>query len=456
MAASNPLYVAAASIPFPNPKRTFVQSRFSQLDTKDVVIAENKIEIADLLQEISTELKAIYRAKFIFGEYLKYVDCSYNGDGATDFNVAQPPPFVQGYLNKKTLDEDKPAPADPSDASKEKLRTAEELIKKLYKRNSLLEVENKYLKSETSAKRSEANNKLKNAGQNETEIGQIPKHPLFSSKMMRRCRSAPPTRLLLSSATGQYERSSKPAKEVAEEDPRELSGVATMKQRILALTEALVACQHENHRLATEKKEKVSLRDSIIKRYLVERDGSIGQLHSLLTEVQEKLQNPLRLTRVKQPGAHVNPIVAGNNMLKELGTKLNEQINTSTQSLLGVSDASAKESLLQASLGASAVPPELAGRRRELVRRVSQLTENLPLAKKKVLLQLMVELKQVNKALLGSRETTLQTYEHLKVRLNNELIKEKLESAYLRERVRSFGGTIEDDVSFSPNYVCQI
>eukprot|EP01061_Rhynchopus_euleeides_P047215 TRINITY_DN9369_c0_g1_i1.p1 TRINITY_DN9369_c0_g1~~TRINITY_DN9369_c0_g1_i1.p1 ORF type:complete len:475 (+),score=182.61 TRINITY_DN9369_c0_g1_i1:60-1427(+) len=450
---SNPLIAAAASVPFPNPKRTFVQSRYSKLDTKDVVIAENKIELADLLQEITTELKAIYRSKFIFGDYLKYVDNNYSGDGVVEFNVASPPPFEPGYINgKKTIEDDKQAgTADPGDSAKEKLRTAEELIKKLYKRNSLLEVENKYLKSETSSAKREARSGEKPNHPPDNEIGQIPNHPLFSAKMSRRCKSAPPTRLLLGSATSAYEKPAGKPKEAIEEAP-EVTGVASMKQRILALTEALVACQHENHRLSQEKKEKISLRDSVLKRYLLDRDSAIGQLHSLLNEVQEKLNNPLRLTRVKQPGANINPVVAGSNMLKELGTKLNEQITQTTQSLLCVSEEVSKEHLLQSSLGPEATPAHLAGRRREMVRRVKQLAETLPIAKKKALLQLMVELKQVNKATVGAKETILQTYEKLKDRLNKELIKEKVESAYLRERVRSFGGAIDDDISFAPNY----
>ena len=510
--SSNPLIAAAAAIPFPNPRRTFVQARFSQLDTKDVVAAESKIELSDLLQEITTELKAVYRSKFIFGDYLKHVDANYSGDGGAEFNVAAPPPFEPGYLTVKKAGEgdDKlgglggGAVGGPGggggggggvggggggggggdgDPSREKLRTAEELIKKLYKRNSLLEVENKYLKG-TGKQQQEQQQTRKGSGgsagrgRSANEIGQIPRHPMLTAKYVRRACSAPPTRLLVGRGGGGGGSGAKAAasaadpKAAAAADPTgdaagaaaaaaaDSFGTQALKGRVQALTEALVACQHEHHRLLQEKRERVSLRDSVIRRYLVERDTAIGQLHVLLTEVQDKLANPMRLTRVKQPGGGVNPVVAGNNMLKEVGTKLNEQICQVTKALLqagagagaGAGGDGTKDSLLQAALGSDAVPPELAGRRRELLRRVRALAESLPVGKKKALLQLVLELKQVNRALVGAKETVLSTYEALKVRLNNELIKEKLEAAYLRDKVRSYGGTIEDELPFTPAY----
>eukprot|EP01063_Lacrimia_lanifica_P011358 TRINITY_DN1815_c0_g3_i1.p1 TRINITY_DN1815_c0_g3~~TRINITY_DN1815_c0_g3_i1.p1 ORF type:complete len:445 (+),score=201.85 TRINITY_DN1815_c0_g3_i1:123-1457(+) len=440
-ATSNPLVAAANAVPFSNPKRTFVQSRYSQLDTKSVVAAEQKIELADLLQEAMIELKGIYRSKFVFGEYLKHVDGNFNSDGAQDFNVATPAPFEASYVGgRRKEDENKPAEAG-QETAKEKLRTAEELIKKLYRRNSLLEVENKYFKSEVGRK--DKLIKEKSHGQPQ-EVGQIPVKSTMSKKYVRRNRSTPPTRLILRTAQGGTESKREKKEKEPDDASKEANGVTMLKQKIVTLTEALVACQHENNRLSKERHHRVSLRDSILKKYLVERDNAIAQLHMLLTEVSEKVQNPLRLTRVKQPAATVNPVVAGNNMLKEISGKLTDQISSTTQHLLQGGDAR-EEALLKGAMPSQERDSQsIAGKRRELMRRTKQLVDGLPVSKKKQMLHLMNEIKQMNRSLQVSNGTVLQAYEDLKVQLNSDLVQEKLQVALLKDKVRAFGGQDEE------------
>ena len=449
--SSNPLAAAAAAanIQFPNPKRTFVQNRYSQLDTKNVIAAEHRIELSDLLQEGTTALKAIYRSKFLFGEYLKYVDANYGGDGVYDFNVTTPPPFENTYVGQRNEEE---KPTAEAENIKEKLRTAEELIKKLYKRNSHMEIENKYLRSELSRRDKPTGAKNGQTLAAQQELGQIPRHPLMNKRMLRRCKSCPPARVILRSAIGGERNRSKAAADTtshAVEEKKEESGVSMLRQKVLSLTEALVSCQHENNRLSKEKKEKVSLRDSLIKKYLIERDSNIAQLHGLLQEVAEKIDNPMRLTRVKQPAASINPIVAGNNMLKEVGTKLTDQISSVTATLLNGGDATCEELLKSTSsvtdlLGTHG---DISGRKRELLRRVKKIVEGLSVDKKKALLQLILELRQVNRSLVDSNGTIMETYEDLKVRLNNDLIQEKLGSALLKDQVRSLGGNVDDETN---------
>eukprot|EP01060_Flectonema_neradi_P041233 TRINITY_DN9721_c0_g2_i1.p1 TRINITY_DN9721_c0_g2~~TRINITY_DN9721_c0_g2_i1.p1 ORF type:complete len:461 (+),score=103.84 TRINITY_DN9721_c0_g2_i1:40-1422(+) len=450
---SNPLAAAAAaaSIPFPNPKRTFVQNRYSQLSTKNIIAAEHRIELSDLLQEGSTALKAIYRSKFLIGEYLKYVDANYNGDGIYDFNVTTPPPFESTYVGQKKEEE---KPSAETENIKEKLRTAEELIKKLYKRNSHMEIENKYLKSELSRRDKQPGSKAApGTSTAQQENGQIPRHPLMNKRMLRRCKSCPPTRVILCSAIGgdrdrnRSKNTADNASLAVEEKKEEESGVTMLRQKVLSLTEALVSCQHENNRLSKEKKEKISLRDSLIKKYFLERDSYIAQLHNLLQEVSEKIDNPMRLTRVKQPAASINPIVAGNNMLKEVGSKLTDQISSVTTTLLHGGDAT-NEDLLKSTSSVTdllGTHGDISGRKRELLRRVKKIVEGLPVDKKKPLLQLILELRQVNRSLVDSNATIMHTYEELKVRLNNDLIQEKLGTALLKDQVRSLGGTVDDE-----------
>ncbi|KAJ9446488.1 hypothetical protein DIPPA_00925 [Diplonema papillatum] len=456
-----------SNLPFPNPKKTFVQSRHSKLDTRGVIAAEHKIELSDLLQESTTELKAIYRSKFIFGDYLKYVDTTHAADGATEFNVAKPPPFEPTYVGQKK--DDKPSTQAANDAEKEKLRTAEELIRKLYKRNSQLEIENKYLATIRQAARSG-----KPGPGSAGELGQIPRHPFMTQRRARRCKSTPPTRLLLQahaqdpknprSGNGQNPSGAGAPPGADATSPADL-GVSMLKQKVQSLTEALVATQHENYRLSKEKTHRVSLRDTLIKKYLVERDTSIAHLHALLQELAEKVHNPQKLTRVKQPPGSVNPVVLGNNILRETTNRLTEEISEATASLMQCSGNARYEALLSRMstdpVSTSTSPPAPPAdpphnpaqptaapthRRRELIRRVRGIVEGLPVGKKKSLLSLLLEIKQLNRSLVSSNATVIQTYEDLKARLNHDLVQEKLEAALLRDQVRALGGSADDDV----------
>eukprot|EP01065_Artemidia_motanka_P014298 TRINITY_DN1825_c0_g2_i2.p1 TRINITY_DN1825_c0_g2~~TRINITY_DN1825_c0_g2_i2.p1 ORF type:complete len:495 (+),score=149.41 TRINITY_DN1825_c0_g2_i2:52-1485(+) len=448
---------------FPQPGKTYVHSRYEKLDTKRVIAAEHRIEVSDMLQEGTLSLRAIYRSKHVFSEYLKFVDPNFGGDAVHDFNITTPPPFDPNYVAQKPREDEEKKRAGDGDVAREKLRTTEDLVKKIHKRNAQLEVENKYLKTELDRREKEFESRDDKDGNGgvripDNEIGQIQRHPLMNRRMLRRCRSCPPSRVLLRTAIGGGRDAKRKKKKKKDDDDdsddekhakkqAEDTGIKMLKHKVVSLTEALVSCQHENERLTKEKRARVSLRDSLIKKYLAERDVHIARLYKTLQEISEKVSNPMRLSRVKQPGANINPVVAANNMLREVSQKLTDQIASVTAALLRGGDTQAEE-LLQTTAQAAGETmftatnpcPDTSGRKRELVRRVRTLVEGLPVPKKKQLLQVVMELKQVHRNLVESNRAIMLTYEDLKVRLNNELVQMKLEAAMLRDQVLSLGG----------------
>ena len=142
-------------------------------------------------------------------------------------------------------------------------------------------------------------------------------NPLYTPAMKRRCRSSPPTRTLLRTHVNGYGLTF-PARNAGDEDMivEDPPAVAMLKRRVVQLTEALVTIQHENEKLTQEKVDRVTHRDHLLKAYICDRDTQIAQLHTALQELLNKVQNPMKLARSRQPST--------NNVLREVSQRLSD------------------------------------------------------------------------------------------------------------------------------------
>jgi hypothetical protein len=444
-------------------------------DTKAVILAEHKVELTDMLQESTALLKNVYRSKFVLGETLKHVDPSYAGDSVGQFNLATPPTFDPAYSIPNPLAEEAEdeaaaraalqrgggsgAAAGGDDASRERLRTAEELIKKLYRRNTQLEIENKYVKSEIA--KLERLQGLSRTGSHNLAItdGHIPlDHPLYSKKLRRNCRSVPPQRTMLRTAVSGYGLTF-PARAGTREEPQPKEDplpVAQLKKRVLQLTEALVAVQHDNDVLQRERDERNGLREAILRKYFAERDQQITSLHALLQDLLAKVNNPMKLARAKQPALTVNPVVAHQNVIREVSQRLAEQIGALTGEIVKTSSgALPPDSPRDQSPHRRAAPAddfdasgivggesrEAGARRKELSRRLRNVVESLPVIKRKQLLLLLTELRELYQTLVLNNQCIVQNYDTYKTRTNAETVQLKMQVALLRDQLRSLGAS---------------
>jgi hypothetical protein len=425
----------------------------SGIDTKAVILNEHKVELMDMLHESMAMLKNVYRTKFIFGDQLKYVDPSYGGDSVNEFNLATPPSFDPSYVPPPVTaaregQQGQGANAVDDSGAKEKLRTAEELIKKLYRRNTHLETETKYLKAEV-----QRLERFQGLGRTESynfssPDGHLPlDHPLLSRKYKRNCRSCPPTRTMLRAVVQGKglafpPRGGAPREEPApKEDPLP---VAQLKTRVNQLTEALIAVQHENEKLAREKSDRVSYRDTLLRNYVIERDSQIATLHKSLQELLAKVANPMKLTRSKQPASAISPVVAANNVLRDISQRLSEQVQSLTQDIVRQSTAANPlqpgAAALDTTANAEAEEEGRNNRRKELTRRLKTVVDTLPLQKRKQIVLLLSEIKQLFDAVTSSNKALMATYEQFKVRANKDIVQLKLEVAMLRDELRASEG----------------
>jgi hypothetical protein len=480
------------SASFPTPKKTFLDSRRPQSDapaaihpqtprsTEAVILGEHKVELTDMVLEAVSLLKNVYRSKFLFGEHLKFVDPSFSGDTVNKFNLATPPSFDPSYAHQVVSGNRDDSPQAPQVASaappqsggpglssatpgsndtqmRDKLRTAEELIKKIFRRNTQLEVDNKHLKAEISKYERLAGLSRTPAHTLTCHDGHLPAdNPLYTKKYKRRCRSGPPCRTLLRSAVDGWgltfpKRGGGEEAAPPKEDP---VPVQHLKKRVLQLTEALVTVQHENEKLSREKIDRVSFRDQLLQRYIAERDSQIAQLHTSLQELVQKIQNPLRLARARQPSATMNPVVATNNVLKEVSQRLTDSITGVADDIVkktvsalppsssSVAAAGAEESSGNAAPGGGS---QLGHRRKELTNRLRSIVETLPVNKRKQLLLLMSELRELFDALVLSNRSLLTTYEDHRRQSDKDAIFLKLQVAQLRDRLRSLGGSVDEE-----------
>lgn len=473
----------------PQPKRTFLDARKpSSEPPKDggapprnadaVILGEHKVELTDMLQESVSMLKNVYRSKFVFGEHLKFVDPSFSGDTVNRFNLTTPPVFDAAYssqmpVNGGAVQQSATANAggdgasgDAGDsATKEKLRTAEELIKKLYRRNNQLEVENKYFKAEI-----QRFERLAGLGRSASHTltvydGHIPNdHPLYTKKLKRNCRSCPPTRTLLRTSVDGFGLTFPPRNGAGatddnlpgmKEDP---PATSMLKRRVMQLTEALVTIQHENEKLSQEKIDRITLRDNMLKSYIMERDTHISQLHNSLQEVLAKVHNPMKLTRTRQPSSSMSPVVAANNVLREISQKLSDSIaatadeivKKATQAMPPTDDAAGDN--LDGS-GGGVEAKAIGMRRKELANRLRQIADGMPVSKRKQLLLLLTELKQLYESLVNSNKSLLQTYEDHMRGADKKMIGLKIQVTSMKDQLRSMGVAEEEhDVETSrPN-----
>lgn len=464
-------------------------------DTKSVVLAENRIEILDMLAESVATLRNVYRSKFVLGDHLRLVDPSYSGDSTNRFDLSVPPPFDPAYglqAAAGAAEDDAPAAtgtgAQGGDtASKEKLRVAEELIKKLFRRNTQLETDNKYLKAEIVKLERMQGLSREQSHNLSIEDGHIPlNHPSYTKKMVRRCRSIPPQRTMLRSAVNGFGLSFPPrpgskehedALHASHDDPLP---VVQLKSRILQLTEALVVVQHDNEQLVKERSERLSMRDSLLRQYLAEHDAQVARLNRLLQDLIVKVQNPLKLMRAKQPAFDLNPVVVAQNILREVSQALSDQVQAVTCDIVRdtltampppgpiggpSSSASRPAAISSPTRGANAVGRHAAsgsggavamleaaalttddstaveglGRRKDLARRLRSLAEQLPVPKRKQLLLLLTELKELYVALCRSNGSLLDHVEQSRERFSADLIRLKMEGALLRDALRACG-----------------
>lgn len=471
MSSTNP-YLALG---LPQPKKSFLDARkpaseptnVAPRNADAVILGEHKVELTDMLQEAMAVLKNVYRSKFVFGEHLKFVDPSFSGDTVNRFNLTTPPSFDPAYAQNIQSDAGSNNSQQPGNqqqqsindsgdsSSKEKLRTAEELIKKLYRRNNQLEVENKYYKAEIQRFERLAGLSRTPAHTLTCFDGHLPvDHPLYTKKLKRNCRSCPPTRSLLRSAVDGFGLTF-PSRNATDEDlptvKEEQPAVAMLKRRVMQLTEALVTIQHENEKLTQEKIARVSLRDQLLKSYICDRDTHIAQLHTGLQELLNKVQNPMKLTRTRQPSSSMSPVVAAHNVLKEISQRLSDSIV-----------ASADEIVKKAS---HAIPhdagtgldgrPQTAGvantdqvgmRRKELANRLRQIVDCMPVNKRKQLLLLVMELKQLYESLVSSNKSLLTTYEDHMKKADREAISLKIQVTSLRDQLRALGVADDDQL----------
>lgn len=453
-------------------------------NTDAVILGEHKVELTDMLQESIATLKNVYRSKFVFGEHLKFVDPSFSGDTVSRFNLTTPPSFDPAY--SQNLQSDNTASptiaanpqqqaGDAGDNSansreREKMRTAEELIKKLYRRNNQLEVENKYYKSEI-----QRFERLAGLGRTPAHTltcfdGHLPvDNPLYTAKQRRNCRSCPPSRTMLRTAVKGYGLTFPSRNPNGEEDaapPREEPPVvAALKKRVMQLTEALVTIQHENEKMTQEKIDRLTLRDNMLKRYICDRDTFIAQLHTQLQELQNKVQNPMKLARTRQPSSSMSPVVAAHNVLKEISQRLSENIASAAEDIVKKTGSALPAGAADAPLAPAPPPrPGTAGavveaasaaadavglRRKELANRLRAIVDNMPVTKRKQLLLVMMELKQLYEALVSSNKSLLQTYEDHMRRADRDMIALKIQVASLRDQLRSMGVSEEEVLPMS-------
>lgn len=476
-ASSNP-YLALG---LPQPKKTFLDARKPTTEPpKDgtprnadaVILGEHKVELTDMLQESVAMLKNVYRSKFVFGEHLKFVDPSFSGDTVNRFNLTTPPVFDAAYASQNSAS-GAIAPAQVQQqgnsdaqnnsgeggsgdsATKEKLRTAEELIKKLYRRNNQLEVENKYFKAEI-----QRFERLAGLGRSPSHTltvydGHIPNdHPLYVKKLKRHCRSCPPTRTLLRSSVDGFGLTFPPMRHQnagfdegtpAKEDP---PAVSMLKRRVMQLTEALVTIQHENEKLTQEKVDRITLRDNILKRYIMERDTQISQLHTSLQDVLAKVHNPMKLTRTRQPSSSMSPVVAANNVLREISQKLSDSIAATADEIVKKSTHAMPPSAADDGSGETsdaALEAKAVGmRRKELANRLRQIADGMPVSKRKQLLLLLTELKQLYESLVNSNKSLLQTYEEHMRGADKKMIGLKIQVTSMKDQLRSLGVAEEE------------
>jgi hypothetical protein len=253
--------------------------------------------------------------------------------------------------------------------------------------------------------------------------------------------------------------------------------VAQLKKRVLQLTEALVSVQHDNEVLQREREERVGSREQLLRKYFHERDLQIAGLQALLTELIGKVNNPMKLARAKQPALSINPVVAHMNVIREVSQRLAEQIGALSGEIVKTStgaippagaDGSSSPSRHAggggASLGATAsgggnpnasiggatldgeLPPggesrEAGARRKELSKRLRSVVDTLPIVKRKQLLLLLTELRELYQTLVLNNQTLVQSFDGYKARTNNELVQLKMQTALLRDQLRSLGAS---------------
>lgn len=523
------------------------------LETKGVILAEHKVELHDMLEESVALLRNIYRSKHVLGDNLKYADPCYTTDFVGQFNLATPPVFDPAFAS--TTGQQQPqqqqhgkqqfgsftashgdvgssaAAGDDNSSNhhhhhhlshtsssgvsgmqqgnnttnaevvaelqnmREKLRTAEELVKKLYRRNTQLETENQFVKAELH--KLEKLHGLARSKQSSltTVDGHLPcDHPCYTQRMRRNCRSVPPQRTLMRSAVNGFgltfpKRASAlehggggggGGLSPAQQDP---PAVAQLKRRVLQLSEALVAVQHDNEVLLSERTQRNVLRDRLLHRYLVERDTGIAQLHAMLQELLAKVSNPMRLLRTKQqPSLSMNPVVAAQNILRDASSRLAEQVQALSNDIMKKTGAALPANAAAASAASSfgggaagdgnnnnsinmnsnnnnnngggggcdmnnnnnnAVnaerdDPTLA-RRRELATRIQSMAESLPLTKRKAFLHMMVELRALFTSLSNSNHALLATFEEERDVHHTGTVKLKMQVAVLKDQLRSMG-----------------
>ena len=405
-----------------------------------VLLVEHKVEITDMLQECLALLDNAYRSKQVFGDHLRYVDPSYAGDGVLKLQLNTPPPFDPSYgTSVAPAAESQSAPRSPPSHSQgdgdlqRKLRTAEELIKKLFKKNTQLEVENKYFRDELA--RMDRLVGLSRAPQHTIQVydGHQPlDHPLFTAETRRRCRSCPPSRTLMRTAVNGFGLTFT-SEDPSDDQQQSAEGANGLRKRIVQLTESLVAVQHENDLLVREKQSRVSHRDRLLNHYLVMRDKQLAQLRWSLQQAILKVNNPAKLFRARQPNPGTNPVVATNNILKEVSQRLVSEVASVADEIMIKSNAMVGGGELGGQLNVEMVGSQ----RRELVQRLRAITDTLPLAKKKQLLNLFSEVRQLFDSLVEAHRCLLYSYDSMRRDNTHDVVRLKLEVSLLKDQLRS-------------------
>ena len=408
-----------------------------------VLLVEHKVEITDMLQESLALLDNAYRSKQVFGDHLRYVDPSYSGDGVLKLQLNTPPTFDPSYgTSVSQAAEPQTLPRSSSNQMgdgelQRKLRTAEELIKKLFKKNTQLEVENKYFRDELA--RMDRLVGLSRAPQHTIQVhdGHQPlDHPLFTAETRRRCRSCPPSRTLMRTAVNGFGLTFTPDEPSEDQQGQSAENANGLRKRIVQLTESLVAVQHENDLLVREKQSRVSHRDRLLNHYLVMRDKQLAQLRWSLQQTILKVNNPAKLFRARQPNPGTNPVVATNNILKEVSQRLVSEIASVADEIMLKSDAIVGGG--QETWGQGSVE-SVGTQRRELVQRLRAITDTLPLAKKKQLLNLFSEVRQLFDSLVEGHRCLLNTYDTMRRTSTHDVVQLKLEVSLLKDQLRSGG-----------------
>ena len=484
-----------------------------------------------MLEESVALLRNVYRSKHILGENLKYADPCYTTDFVGQFNLATPPVFDPSFSanaavgmpsasnqqrpGSENTNQRRGSSTDGAGAEnnnnqsssnnaeiqnmREKLRTAEELVKKLYRRNTQLETENQFVKAELF--KLEKLHGLARSKQSSLTVidGHLPcDHPTFTKRMRRNCRSVPPQRTLMRTAVGGFglsfpkRASAMDGNAGTTNQNQDPPAVMQLKRRVLQLSEALVAVQHDNEVLLQERGQRNVLRDRLLHRYLVERDTGIAQLHAMLQELLAKVSNPMRLLRTKQqPSLNMNPVVAAQNILRDASSRLAEQVQLLSNDIMKKSGSALPSSSNNNTNNADGEDDEdnnntntnnnnnnneggnninnnggndnggvvthgkkssledvsSFNRRRELALKIQNMAEALPLNKRKNFVNTMVELRALFNTLTNSNHALLSTFEEERDAHHTQVVKLKMHVAVLKDQLRAMGVREEEIAS---------